>query len=182
MHRLDGEYDDALKSFAKLSRLDPAAIVVSSYNRARIFDYRGEYEKALEELNKGAKVEPNHPMIRIFRSSTLYYMGRNDEALELMKSVLDENDSMDGIKPLYAIMLAGSGFKEEAREQLTAKALNISKADHDMAYWVGSAYALLGEKEEAFEWLNRAIDLGNENFPIYNSDRSLESLRSRCAF
>ena len=30
MHRLDGEYKAALKSFAKLSRLDPAAVVVVS--------------------------------------------------------------------------------------------------------------------------------------------------------
>ncbi|NNE66292.1 MAG: protein kinase [Pyrinomonadaceae bacterium] len=177
VHRLDGEYDEALKSFAKLTRLDPAAVVVSSYNRARIFNYKGEYEKALQELDRGAKVEKKHPMIRIFRSASFYYMGRNDEAIDLMKQVLSENDQMEGIRPLYALILAGSGKKEEARRQLSAEALSISKADHDMAYWVGVAYANLGETDRSFKWLNRAVSLGNENKPLYESDPNLASIR-----
>ena len=178
MHRLDGEYKEALQSFAKLSRLDPAAIVVSSYNRARVFNYMGEYENALSELAKGAKVERNHPMIKIFRSATLYYMGKHEEALELMDLVLEQNVEMEGIRPLFALILAGSGKLEQARAQLTEEALSISKADHDMSYWVGVAYALLGEIDKSFEWLNRAISLGNENRPLYVNDRNLENIRS----
>jgi hypothetical protein len=45
-----------------------------------------------------------------------------------------------------------------------------------MAYWVGASYALLGEKDLAFEWLKRAIRLGNENKPLYQNDKSLKSL------
>ncbi|MEZ5306500.1 MAG: protein kinase [Pyrinomonadaceae bacterium] len=178
MHRLDGEYEECLKSFSKLSKLDPAAVVVSSYNRARIFNYRGEYEKAFAELDRGAKLEPNHPMIKIFRAATLHYAGKSVEGADLIKSVLDENAKMDGIKPLYALILAGSGRFDEAKEQLTDEALEISKSDHDMAYWVGSAYAQLNKPDKAFKWLNRAIDLGNENGPWYRNDRSLESLRT----
>jgi serine/threonine-protein kinase len=178
MHRLDGEYDEALKSFAKLSRLDPAAVVVSSYNRARIFNYLDRFDDALIELDRGAKLEPKHPMIRIFRAATFYYMKRYREALDLMAAVLEENEKMDGMRPLYALMLAGAGEKEAARGQLTEKALDLSTADHDMAYWAGAAFALLGDKDLAFEWLNRAISLGNENSPIYKNDLSLESLRS----
>ena len=40
VHRLDGEYEESLKAFERLSRLDPAARAVSSYNRARIFVYK----------------------------------------------------------------------------------------------------------------------------------------------
>lgn len=178
MHRLDGEYDEALKSFAKLTRLDPAAVVVSSYNRARVFNYRGEHEQALIELDKGAKLEPNHPMNRIFRAATFFYMKEYSKALDMMAAVLEENEEMDGMRPLYALMLAGSGDEEGARAQLTEKALDLSTADHDMAYWAGAAFALLRDKDLAFEWLNRAISLGNENRPLYESDSNLEFLRS----
>ena len=178
IHRLDGEYDAALKSFAKLTRLDPAAVVVSSYNRARIFNYRGEYDQALIELDRGAKVEKNHPMIRIFRGATHYYRGDNEKGIELIANVLEENDQMDGIRPLYALLLAGSGYPEKAREQLTDNSLAISKSDHDMAFWVGATYAALEENEESFKWLNRAIDLGNENRGLYDSDPTLEPIRS----
>ena len=73
--------------------------------------------------------------------------------------------------------LAGNGQHEEARAQLTEDALAISRADHDMAYWVGQTYALLGEKDLAFKWLNRAVKLGNENKPRYETDVTLDSLR-----
>ena len=166
-----------LKSFEKLSRLDPAARVISSYNRARIFLYRKNYEKALAELDRGAKQEPNHPLIRVFRSAVLFYMGHQQEAMDMIADVLAENPQMDGIRPLYAIYLAGSGKDAEALEQLSEDALALSKADHDMAYWVGAAYARLGEKDLAFKWFERAVRLGNENKPWYEADSSLDSLR-----
>lgn len=177
MHRLDGEYELSLKAFERLARFDPAARVISGYNRARIFLYQGMFDRALVELDKGAKQEPNHPLIRVFRSAVLFYMGQKQEAIDMIDSVLSENPQMDGIRPLYAIYLAGSGQDAKAREQLSEDALALSRADHDMAYWVGAAYARLGEKDLAFIWLDRAVKLGNENKPWYEFDSSLDSLR-----
>ncbi len=177
MHRLDGEYEESLKSFERLARFDPAARVISGYNRSRIFLYEGKYDKALVELDRGAKQEPNHPLIKVFRSEVLFYMGKQQEGIDMMGDVLAENPQMDGIRPLYAMYLAGAGQTEKAREQLSEDALAISKADHDMAYWVGAAFARLGEKDLAFIWLERAVKLGNENKPWYLNDASLESLR-----
>src|SRR5882672_5423223 len=42
LHRLDGEYDRALRSYDRLVHLDPASFVVVSYNRALIFLYKGK--------------------------------------------------------------------------------------------------------------------------------------------
>ncbi len=73
--RLNGDYDRALRSFDRMVRLNPAEQVVASYNRARIFRYRRQYEEALAELDKGAELEPDHPLIRTFRALVLYYRG-----------------------------------------------------------------------------------------------------------
>ena len=177
INRLDGKYDESLKAFEKLSRLDPAARAVAAYNRSRIFLYRKEFDRALEELDKGSRTEPNHPMIRIFRSAVWYYQGRKDDAIEGIQKVLTENPRMDGIKPLLAEFLAGAGRREEALAQLTPDALAISRADHDMAYWVGSTYALLGDMDLAFKWLGKAVKLGNQNKPHFEVDTNLITLR-----
>ncbi|CAN5509516.1 MAG: protein kinase domain-containing protein [Pyrinomonadaceae bacterium] len=177
MHRLDGEYEESLKAFEKLSRLDPAARAVSAYNRARIFIYKEDYEQAIQEIERGEKVEPDHPMLAIFRSGVYYFRGDTQDAVDLMAKVLEENPQMDGIRPLYAIYLAGAGRAEDAKAQLTEDVVAISRADHDMAYWVASTYALLGDMEAAFKWLNRAVRLGNENKPHFEHDRNLNSLR-----
>jgi serine/threonine-protein kinase len=177
MHRLDGEYDESLRAWEKLTRLDPAARAVAAYNRARIFVYKQEYDKALAEIEKGEKVEPDHPMLKIFRATAYYFQGRIEEALKLMEDVFEDHPEMDGIRPLYAEFLAGAGRPDEARAQLTDDALSAARSDHDTAFWVGSTYALLGEKDLAFKWLNKAVKLGNENLPHFEHSKNLEPLR-----
>ena len=177
MHRLDGEYDESLKAFEKLARLDPAARAVAAYNRARIFLYRRDFKGAIAELDKGFKVEPNHPMLKIFRAAVYYYQGDKGEAVTSIAAVLKENPRMEGIRPLYAEFLAGAGRTEDARKQLTDDALAVARADHDMAYWVGSTYALLGDTDLAFKWLGKAVKLGNENKPHFEQDTNLATLR-----
>lgn len=177
IHRLDGEYDEALRAFEKLSRLDPAARAVSAYNSARIYLYSRDYESAIRQIEKGEKVEPNHPMLKIFRSAVYYYRGDHEDAIELMSAVLKEHPELDGIRPLYAIYLAGSGRRDEALAELSEDALALARSDHDMAYWVGSTYAILGEQDLAFKWLNRAVKLGNQNKPHFQHDKSLNPLR-----
>ncbi|CAN5706540.1 serine/threonine-protein kinase [soil metagenome] len=177
MHRLDGEYEKSLRAWEKLVRLDPMALVVASYNRARIFLYEDKYDEAMRELDKGAAIEPNHPMIRIFRSTVLFYRGDTAEAIKMMEEVLQENKEMDGIRSLYAIYLGNVGRCDEARAQLTEAARGLAKADHDMAYWMTSACTQIGEIDEAFYWMERAIKLGNENKPWYENDKLLAPLR-----
>lgn len=182
MHRLDGEYDASLKSFEKLAKLDPAARVIASYNRARIFLYQEAYDQALAELDRGAKAEPNHPMVRIFRASVLFYFGKEAEGIEAIQNVLENNPQMDGIRPLLAIFLAHVGRTEEAKAQLTEEARGLAKADHDMAYWMTSASTQLGDLDQAFYWMERAIKLGNENKYWYEHDKMLAPLRTDARF
>ena len=80
LHRLDGEYGRALRSYDRLMRLDPAALVVASYNRALVFMYKGKFEEAKRELDRARSVEPNNPLLNTFRALTLYYTKRPAEA------------------------------------------------------------------------------------------------------
>jgi serine/threonine protein kinase/tetratricopeptide (TPR) repeat protein len=177
MHRLDGEYEASLKAWEKLARLDPAAKVVSSYNRARIFMYQGNYETALAELDKGAKIEPNHPLVKIFRAFVVFYQGKTDEAIALIRDVLGKNVKMEGIRPILGVFLASQGNTEEALAQLTDETKALAKSDHDMAYWLAQAYSVLHQKDDAFKWLERAIKLGNENKAWFENDVCLEFIR-----
>ncbi len=177
MHRLDGDYDKSLRSWERLARLDPAATIVSSYNRARVFIYQGLFDEAFAELDLGEKAEPNHPLIKIFRSAALHYGGKTDEAINLIEAVLNEHPDMEGFNMLYAIYLASKGKNSEAHALLTERMFELAKADHDISYWMASVYALLDEKDNAFKWLERSIQLGNENGKWFERDHSLASIR-----
>jgi serine/threonine protein kinase/tetratricopeptide (TPR) repeat protein len=168
--RLDGAYDRALRSFARMSRLNPSDRVVASYNRGRIFMYQKQYEEALRELDEGAALEPEHPMIMVFRARVLYYRGEVDAALRILQKVLQTNPQMDGMRPIMAICLSAQGQHTKANEQLTHKVRVVAEADYDISYWLASAYLLQGRQVEALRWLETAIRLGNENYPWFESD------------
>jgi len=182
LHRLDGEYDRALRAFAKLGRLDPAARVIASYNRARVLMYQHRLDDALFELEQGARIEPNHPLVRTFQAVVLGRRGDTAEAVRILREVLEEHPTMDGIRPLLAQQLIKRGETDAAREQLNDRVREAAEADHDIAYWLATTHALLGDRDDAFHWLGRAIDLGNENRDWFESDPSWESLRSDSRF
>jgi serine/threonine-protein kinase len=168
--RLDGEYERALRSFDRMVRLHPGERVVTSYNRARIFMYQQRYEEALQELDQGAELEPEHPMIQTFRARVLYYRGEVDAATRIMERVLERHPKMDGVRPMLAICLSAQGKHELADQQLTPRVKTAAAEDHDISYWLASAYLLQGRQVKALEWLERAISLGNENYRWFESD------------
>src|SRR5258708_27527400 len=118
LNRLDGEYDRALRSYDRLVHLDPASFVVVSYNRALIFLYKGKIEDAMRELDRAASVEPNNPLLRMFRAITMYYGGQVEAACDLLREVLAQNPNLHGVRPVLAMCLSVAGYHDGARPEL----------------------------------------------------------------
>jgi serine/threonine-protein kinase len=182
LRRLDGDYDGALRSFERMVRLNPAERVVVSYNRARVFMYQRRYDDALLELDQGAALEPDHPLIKTFRARVLFYRGEVDEATRLLEEVLAAQPQLDGIRPIYATCLSAQGRHTEALAQITESVKDSAAADFDIPYWLASVYALEGMRDEALQWLRRAISLGNENRTWFESDPNWAAFRNDAQF
>ena len=168
--RLDGDYEQAMRSYDRMVKLNPGERVLASYNRARIFMYQKEYDQALRELDQGAALEPEHPMIKVIRACVLFYRSEVDESIKIVSEVLVRHPQMDGIRPILAIALSAQGQHTKANEQLTQKVRLVAEADYDISYWLASAYLLQGRQVEALRWLETAIQLGNENYRWFESD------------
>jgi serine/threonine-protein kinase len=177
LHRLDGEYDRALRSYDRLVHLDPASFVVVSYNRALIFLYQGKFDEAQKELDRAASVEPNNPLLRTFRALTMYYTRHVEDAESLLREVLQANPNLHGVRPFLAMTLSRQGKHDEARAELTEAVMRNASVDPDIAYAVASVYALEGDKDTAFEWLTKSVALGNENKTSFEGDPNLKTLR-----
>jgi eukaryotic-like serine/threonine-protein kinase len=182
LHRLDGEYDRALRSYDRLVHLDPASFVVVSYNRALIFLYKGKREDAMRELDRAASVEANNPLLRTIRAVTMYYSGQVDAAADLLREVIEQNPNLHGVRPFLAMCLSAQGAHETARAQLNDDVLRNASVDPDIAYAVASVFALEGERDQAFEWLAKSTALGNENKPLFENDPNLASIRGDARF
>ena len=86
-------------------------------------------------------------------------------------------DDLDGVQPVLAWCLSAKGEHERARALITDRVKETAAADHDIAFWLASFYALEGMTDEALEWVRCAVRLGNENYPLFADSRKLDGLR-----
>jgi len=182
LHRLDGEYDRALRSYDRLVHLDPASFVVVSYNRALIFLYQAKYAEAMREVDRAASVEPNNPLLRSIRALLLFYSGDFEQAVSLLQEVLAQHPNLHGVRPLLAMCLTAQGESAAALAELNDDVRRTASVDPDIAYGVASVYAQQGLLDDAFDWLRRSIALGNSNKFWFEHDPNLQALREDARF
>jgi eukaryotic-like serine/threonine-protein kinase len=177
LFRLDGLYGKALEMYERLLALNPRDVPIVSFNKARIYTHEGRFDEAIAELQKGQAAEPEHPLIKTFLALALFNRGDVDEAQALIEEVIRQNPHFDGVQPLLAWCYSAHGDHERARALITERVKEVATADHDIAFWVASFYAMEGMKEEALEWVRLAVWIGNENYPLFEKSRKLDSLR-----
>jgi serine/threonine-protein kinase len=178
LYRLDGLYEQALAQYDRLLELNPRDIVLVSYNRGRIYTHQRDYDRAIAELTRARAVQPDHPLLKTFLAVAHFNRGDLDAAQPLIEEVLRQNPHLDGVQPLLAWCLSARGEHEKARALITDRVRETATADHDIAFWLASFYGMEGMTDDAIEWVRKAIQLGNENYPLFAESRKLDNLRA----
>jgi serine/threonine-protein kinase len=182
IHRLDGLYDKALRFYDRLLELNPRDVVIVAFNKARIYTHQERFEEAVAEIEKGREAEPEHPLLKTFLAVALFNQGMVDDAQALVEDVLRQNPHFEGVLPLLGWCLSARGRHDEARALITDRVREVATADHDIAFWLASFYAMEGMADDAIEWLRLAVRIGNENYPLFAGSRKLDCLRSDARF
>jgi eukaryotic-like serine/threonine-protein kinase len=182
LYRLNGLYDKALRQYDRLLELNPNDVLIAGYNRGRIYTYRHEYDEAIAELEKAAAIEPEHPLVKTFLALTYFNQGQIDRCQELVEDVLRQHPHFDALQVLRAWCFNRRGDHDSARALITEHVKDIAAADHDVAIWLASFYAMENMRDDAIEWVKRAIKLGNENYPLFADNPRLDNLRCDLRF
>ncbi|PYS88076.1 MAG: hypothetical protein DMF64_21395 [Acidobacteria bacterium] len=182
LHRLDGEYERALRSLDRLVRLDPAAHVVASYHRALIRIAQQRADEAQREQERAHANTPDSPLMQTASALTLFYTGDAGRADELMRALLVAHPNMHGVRPILAMCLSAQGAHEQAAQELTEQVEKNADADPDAAYWLASAHALADRRDQALSWLARAIALGNEQRAWFAADPTWSAFHDDARF
>jgi tetratricopeptide (TPR) repeat protein len=107
----------------------------------------------------------------------LFNQGMIGDAQSLLEDVVRQNPHFDGVLPLVAWCLSARGDHAAARALITERVQAVATADHDIAMWLASFYAMEQMREEAIEWVRLAVRIGNENYPLLSRTAKLDSLR-----
>lgn len=182
VYRISGQYELALAAWDRLLKISPTDLVYASSNRARIFIYQRDYDRAEAELAKGLAFEPNHPLLRTYVAVVDYYRGQIEKATMVMEDVLAKNPDLHSQKIFLAYCYLARGERDRAFELIDDRVFETARADQDVAFRLATAYALAGRNNEAIEWLERSISMGNENYPWIADNPNWEGLRDEPRF
>jgi serine/threonine-protein kinase len=180
--RADGMYDEALAQFSRALKLNPANAPILYNHRARVYHYENQIELAGDELEKGLALEPRHPLLRTSAGYQQMRLGRLDAAIEILESVIRDDESMRIAVPTLALCYVQTGAWERGAALLKDDTLAAAEADSEMAYRLATYFAVEGDSSEALHWLRRAIYLGNENYPWFQKNPAWNNLRTNADF
>jgi TolB-like protein/Tfp pilus assembly protein PilF len=177
VYRLSGRYEQALNAYARFLEISPTDVVYISYNRARIYIYQHNYEEAEAEIAKGLVFEPLHPNLQAYLAIIDYYRGKIEKATMMMEECLAKNPHFHGgIKLFLAYCYLARCDRERAFALIDNQVIETAYADQDIAYRLATVYALNNQPDEAIEWLERAISMGNENYPWFTMNPNWKGL------
>jgi TolB-like protein/Flp pilus assembly protein TadD len=182
LYRLNGLYDKALRQYDKLLELNSKDIVIAGYNRGRLYTYRHEYDRAIAEFEKARAVEPDHPLIKTFQAVTYFNMGRVEDCRRLVEEVMQHHSHFEPLQVLLGWCYSARGEHEKAMALITDQVKATAAADHDVSVWLASLYAMENKRDDAVPWLQKAVSLGNENYPLFADNARLDNLRCDLRF
>jgi eukaryotic-like serine/threonine-protein kinase len=153
-----GRHEEAMREIIKARELDPLSPRISA-NVGLLLYYARRYGQAVEELNRALVVDPNHAGTYVFLGWSYEAMGKYEEAVryyfrafEVADASKEEEDRSADLAACYALM----GKRVEARRILN-NAIEYSKKDYYSPEAIAEVLAVLGEKEQAFAWLEKAF-------------------------
>lgn len=166
------EWGECLKFIHKQLELDPLS-VESAGNAGTWCLYAGRLDEAIEHLKDALELDP----VNWFYLSNLglahMKSGMMEEGLAEMRRSW-EMSSVNAGDLAYAYIMAGKA--EEARKILNSLIESRSRR-RVSALTVAGIYSSLGEKDDAFRWLEKAYKARSGYLPALNGDFVFENLR-----
>jgi len=177
VYRLSGQYDKAIEAWDTFIKISPTDVVFASYNRARIYIYTGEYDRAQAEIRKGQAFEANHPLLKVYGAVIDFYRGDLDKATAALEDVMAKNPDLHSYKIFLAYCYRSRGERDRAFALIDESVIASGMADQDTAYRLATLNALDSNVDQSVEWLERAISMGNENYPWFAVNPCWKTLR-----
>jgi DNA-binding winged helix-turn-helix (wHTH) protein/TolB-like protein/Tfp pilus assembly protein PilF len=157
------------------AKLDPLSVTINNALADYYFQHR-QYDRALEQYRKTLELDPSFPSATGMIGRIYEQKGMYKEALaqyEKVAVLTDNKNRMAVAGYTYAI----SGRKDEARKVLD-ELLKRSQQTYMPPYSIAVIYLGLGEKDNAFVWLEKAYDDHSLTPGPLLYDPRLDNLRS----
>jgi len=150
---------EAVAENKKALELDPLSLTINAL-MATTYMLAGDYEKSDQQYRHTIAMDPNFPLGHLYFSFLLKITGRYDEGI----TENEKGEVLSGSSPEVAAAKAASirealhkgGEKAAWQKDLELLMEKVDRPPQESPGIVASLYALSGDKDNAFKWLDRA--------------------------
>ncbi|HZP62049.1 MAG TPA: protein kinase [Terriglobales bacterium] len=173
-----GRHEEALAEINHAIRLDPLNLKYIE-NLGQEYDIGKQYDLAIEQFKKVTEMDPSFASVHADLGGTYLEQGKYDlwlqetEAADTLAHQPEFVAIMEEVKKVYVKSGLEPAFREWARQNV-----ELSKHEYVDPARVAEIYALAGDKEQAFAWLEKAYQEKSEALQYAKTDHRFDSLRS----
>ena len=171
-----GRLAEAFDEIKRAQALDPLSLIINC-DAAVMYYWARQYDRSIQEYRKALEMDPNFAVAHwgLGRAYVEKRMFREATA-ELQKAIVLSGGSAVHLASLgHAYAVAGE--KAAARDALS-NLKDLSKRANVSPYDIALIHAALGEKDQAFEWLEKAYEQRDSSLIFLKVDPRLDPLRS----
>jgi tetratricopeptide (TPR) repeat protein len=172
-----GSGDKAIREAQRAVELDPLSAEIHSFLGWALYFAR-RYDQAAAELHRCLELDPNYPSGYYFLGQALSQQGRFDDAIEAEKKATElwlGSTSWPMTEVARDYVVAG---RKDGAHQALQDLLKRSRTSHVIPYGIATIYAALGDKDQAFAYLDQAVAQRSFFLDFLKLDPELDSLRS----
>jgi tetratricopeptide (TPR) repeat protein len=165
-----GRMDEASTEIRRALELDPFSLIINT-NHGRLLHFARQYDRAIEQYRKTLEMDPAFPRAHDRLQEAYEQKGMYAEAIADMEKVNPESAAR--LKEAHA----RAGAQGYWKERIVFDA-EQSRQAYASPYFTAVKYAALGDKDVAFEWLEKAYAERDTWLVSIKMDPMLDQLRS----
>jgi DNA-binding winged helix-turn-helix (wHTH) protein/TolB-like protein/Tfp pilus assembly protein PilF len=171
-----GRLDESIEEAKRAQALDPVSPSAIAHVGLALYRAR-RYDEAIAQLQKGLEINPEVLDGHIFLGFVYVQQGRSAEAVAEFQTVVKLAERNPSFLALLGYAYATGGKREEA--QAILKELNSQATNRPVSpFETAMIYIGLGEREQAFIWLEKAFDERAWQLGFLKVEPTFDPLRS----
>ncbi len=173
-----GRLDEGLAEMQRAQQLDPGSPLMNA-EMGGAFYWARQYDKSIQQLGKAIEMEPRFAYAHSWLGFAYEKKGMRQKAIEEFQKAVELSGGSPGFRAALGHAYGLAGNRPEARkiaEKLTV--LFLSKQFYVSPYDMAIIYTGLGEKDQAFDWLERAYAVHDPALDMLKVEPALDGLRS----
>lgn len=170
-----GRFDEAVGEMERSQEIDPFSLA-NGANLGWTFYAARRYDQAIEQLNRTLEMDPNFARARLYLGRAFVQKGMYAEAIaEFQKAMTLSGGSpivLAALGHVYGVL----GKRDEAQKVLDQLRERANR-EYISPYEIARVCISLGDKDQAFTWLEQAYEDREERVVLLKVDPLLDSLR-----